>query len=55
MLNGVTWAPLLECRHGSPVDAPRAAAVYRELEEARGVLAPVAVRMARAWRRAWVA
>ncbi|GBF93064.1 hypothetical protein Rsub_05675 [Raphidocelis subcapitata] len=41
VLNGVTWQPLLECHHGSPVEGPRGAAVYRELEEARGVLAPV--------------
>jgi hypothetical protein len=43
VLNPVTWRPLLECHHGSPVDAPRGVAVYQELEEARGVLAPVQV------------
>ncbi|KAF8071311.1 WRAP73 [Scenedesmus sp. PABB004] len=44
VLNGVTWAPLLECHHGSPVEEPRSVAVYQELEEpARGVLAPVQV------------
>lgn len=42
VLNGITWRPLLECHHGSPIEGPRAAAVYKELEEIRGVLAPVA-------------
>ena len=46
MLNPVTWRPLLECHHGSPVDAPRGVAVYQEVEDPRGVLAPVQVRNA---------
>lgn len=43
MLNGVTWQPLLECHHGSPVDEPAQVAVYQEVEEPRGVLAPLQV------------
>ncbi|WIA32488.1 hypothetical protein OEZ86_003307 [Tetradesmus obliquus] len=41
VLNGVTWQPLLECHHGSPVDEPAQVAVYQEVEEPRGVLAPL--------------
>ncbi|KAI8472330.1 MAG: WD40-repeat-containing domain protein [Monoraphidium minutum] len=45
-LNPVTWRPLLECRHGSPVAGPAGAAVYEEVEEARGVLAPLQAQQA---------
>jgi hypothetical protein len=44
VLNSVTWQPLLECHHGSPVDEPAEVAVYQEVEEPRGVLAPMQVR-----------
>lgn len=37
----MSWAPLLECHHGSPVDAPKGVVVYKEVEEARGPLVPV--------------
>lgn len=43
VLNPVTWQPLLECRHGSPVDGPRGVAVYQEMEDAARVLAPMQV------------
>ncbi|KAF6261305.1 quinon protein alcohol dehydrogenase-like superfamily [Scenedesmus sp. NREL 46B-D3] len=43
VLNSVTWQPLLECQHGSPVDEPAEVAVYQEVEEPRGVLAPMQV------------
>lgn len=43
VLNNMTWQPLLECHHGSPVDEPAEVAVYQEVEEPRGVLAPVQV------------
>jgi hypothetical protein len=43
VLNRLTWRPLLECHHGSPVDGPRGAAVYREVEEPRGALSPLQV------------
>jgi hypothetical protein len=44
VLNSVTWQPLLECHHGSPVEEPAEVAVYQEVEEPRGVLAPMQVR-----------
>jgi hypothetical protein len=43
VLNNVTWQPLLECHHGTPVDEPPGVAVYQEVEEMRAVLAPVQV------------
>lgn len=43
MLNNITWQPLLECHHGTPVDEPPGVAVYQEVEEPRGVLLPVQV------------
>lgn len=43
VLNNVTWQPLLECHHGTPVDEPPGVAVYQEVEEPRGVLLPVQV------------
>jgi hypothetical protein len=43
VLNSVTWQPLLECHHGSPVEEPAEVAVYQEVEEPRGVLAPMQV------------
>lgn len=45
MLNNITWQPLLECHHGTPVDEPPGVAVYQEVEEPRGVLLPVQVRL----------
>lgn len=33
VLNNVTWQPLLECHHGTPVDEPPGVAVYQEVEE----------------------
>jgi hypothetical protein len=45
VLNSVTWQPLLECHHGSPMDEPAEVAVYQEVEEPRGVLAPMQVRI----------
>ncbi len=43
VLNNITWQPLLECHHGTPVDEPPSVAVYQEVEETRAVLAPVQV------------
>lgn len=43
VLNNITWQPLLECHHGTPVDEPPGVAVYQEVEEPRGVLLPVQV------------
>lgn len=47
VLNNVTWQPLLECHHGTPVDEPPGVAVYQEIEEQqprRAPLLPVQVR-----------
>lgn len=52
VLNNVTWQPLLECHHGSPVDEPAEVAVYQEVEEPRGVLAPMQVSLLP--QRAWI-
>ena len=46
VLNSTTWQPLLECHHGSPLEAASNVVVYQELEELRGVLAPLPVRRA---------
>jgi hypothetical protein len=61
VLNNVTWQPLLECHHGSPVDEPADVAVYQEVEEVRALLAPPAQVRRRGldqvrswwWRRGW--
>lgn len=45
VLNNVTWQPLIECHHGSPVAAAATLVAYQEQEEGgRGVLEPVQVR-----------
>jgi hypothetical protein len=33
VLNNITWQPLLECHHGTPVDELPGVAVYQEVEE----------------------
>lgn len=42
VLNGVTWQPLLECKHAPTIDSITAN-VYREYEEPSGVLSPIQV------------
>jgi hypothetical protein len=49
VLNNVTWQPLLECHHGSPVDEPPDVAIYEEVEDPKSVLAPVQASMGWFW------